>query len=134
MKKIISGIVLAISLVGLAACTNDTKTESTASTTQSTSMSEATEQQATITIQEDGKDISSKTIEFKDGESVYDALKNNFSIEDKDGFITKIDGKEQDQSANKYWMYTINGEDASKGAKDIQLKAGDKIIFNLSAM
>ena len=132
MKKIISGIALVISLVGLAACTNDTKTESTASTIQSTSMNEATEQQVTIKIQEDGKEISSKTITFKEGDTVYEALKQNFSIEDQDGFITTIDGKAQDQAANKYWMYTINGKEASKGAKEIQLKAHDIIIFNLA--
>ncbi len=127
MKKIIISFLLTMSLISIAACTDDKSTVATSSTS-----SEMIAQQVTIKIQEDGKEISSKTITFKEGDTVYEALKQNFSIEDQDGFITTIDGKAQDQAANKYWMYTINGKEASKGAKEIQLKAHDTIIFNLA--
>lgn len=127
MKKIIISFLLTMSLISIAACTDDKSTVATSSTS-----SEMIAQQVTIKIQEDGKEISSKTITFKEGDTVYEALKQNFSIEDQDGFITTIDGKAQDQAANKYWMYTINGKEASKGAKEIQLQAHDTIIFNLA--
>lgn len=131
MKKQWIVFLLGISMISLAACT-DTKTTKENQVSQSTSTSLVAEQKATIILQEDGKELSSKTIEVTEGQSVYDALKKSFAIEDQDGFITKIDGKEQDPAANKYWMYTINGQEASKGAKDTLLKANDKIVFNLS--
>ncbi|GAB2021180.1 hypothetical protein RyT2_02530 [Pseudolactococcus yaeyamensis] len=46
-----------------------------------------------------------------------DALKNNFKIEEKGGFITSIDGKVAD-----------------KGAADIQLKKGDWISLLFISM
>lgn len=131
MKKQWIVFLLAISMISLAGCTDAKKMQEN-QVSQSASTSLVEEQKATITLQEDGKELLSKTIEFTEGQSVYEVLKNNFDIEDQDGFITKIDGKEQDPTTSKYWMYTINGQEASKGVKDTLLKANDTIVFNLS--
>ena len=63
--------------------------------------------------------------------SLFDAMSENFDIKDDNGFITSIDGKEQDKAANKYWTFTINDEQVNVGAKDVTVADGDKIIFKL---
>lgn len=116
-----------LAVTALAGCQQKT----TGKTGTSTSISEAAKQTAKITIKEDETPLTSKTITFTKGQTLYEAMKENFAIKDKDGFITSIENHQQDQSKNKYWTYTINGEMAMKGAKDIKLKAKDDIVFTL---
>lgn len=92
-----------------------------------------TEQQVTVTLTEDGKEISSKEVSFEEGDSLMDVMKENFDVEDDGGMITSIDGHSQDKGENKYWLYTVNGEMAQVGAADLKLSEGDEIAFNLQA-
>lgn len=64
----------------------------------------------------------------------YAIFQKNFDIEDDNGFITSIDGHEQDEKDNKYWTYTINDEEVMEGASEVELTAGDKVDFSLSEM
>ncbi|SDD46542.1 protein of unknown function [Terribacillus halophilus] len=92
-----------------------------------------TEQQVTVTLTEDGKEISSKVVSFEEGDSLMDVMKENFDVEDDGGMITSINGHSQDKGKNKYWLYTVNGEMAEVGAADLELSEGDDIAFNLQA-
>lgn len=90
-----------------------------------------TEQQVTITLSEDGEEISSKEVSFEEGDNLLDVMRENFEIEEDGGFITAIDGHAQDENANKYWLFTVNGEMSQVGANELELKEGDEVVFNL---
>ncbi|HGH9206143.1 TPA: DUF4430 domain-containing protein [Streptococcus pyogenes] len=62
-------------------------------------------------------------------DTVLEILKDNYEVKEKDGFITAIDGIEQDTKANKYWLFKVNGKMADKGADQITVKDGDSIEF-----
>lgn len=58
----------------------------------------------------------------------------NFSVEgDEEGFITSIDGVEQDDSEGLYWLYYINEEMPSVGAGDYIVEDGDLIEWKLES-
>ncbi|HDX9588221.1 TPA: DUF4430 domain-containing protein [Bacillus pseudomycoides] len=75
--------------------------------------------------------ILKKTVKVENGENLYNVMKENFKIEDEKGMITSINDKKQDTQKKNYWMFNINNEPAMKGAKDIQLKNGDVITWDL---
>jgi hypothetical protein len=115
-------------MAGCATTTKKTSSSSTAAT------SEKQKQTAKVVLQVDGKEVSSDKVTFKEGATLYQVLDANFKMEAKDGFITSLNGNAQDEAANKYWTFTVNGEQVTKGAKDIKLKANDQVVFNLAAM
>ncbi|MDT2757737.1 DUF4430 domain-containing protein [Enterococcus asini] len=131
LKLFLGVIFTALVMVGLAACGSQNDTSD--STTASTSVA-ANEVAVTVILQEDGSEFENKEIAVAKDTSLYDAMKENFEIKDEDGFITSIAGKEQDAPAQKYWTFTLNEEQVNEGAKDVTLKDGDKVIFNLAAM
>lgn len=58
----------------------------------------------------------------------------NFSVEGtEEGFITSIDGVEQDESEGLYWLYYINEEMPSIGAGDYIVEDGDLIEWKLES-
>lgn len=75
-----------------------------------------------------------KTIKVKAGEDVLDAMKDNYDIVEDNGLITTIAGIESDSGANKgrYWKLVVNGEMSMVGAKDVALKEGDTVTFDLT--
>ena len=128
MKKFILGLVLSSFLMVGAGCStnNETTTISTNSSQEQTAM------KVTLTLVEDEKEITSKEVEVSEKESVLDILKANFEVKEDSGFVTSIDGKEQDPKANKYWMYYINDKEADKGAADMTVSDSDKIEWRLN--
>src|SRR5690625_2087896 len=72
------------------------------------SENENNEEIVTILISKDHGDeiIADKEIEIEEGAILMDVLKENFSIEEDNGFVTSIEGEEQDIDANKFWLYT----------------------------
>ena len=108
--------------------------EATLTTTTTQESVSPIEQTATIILQEDGKEITKEVVSFEPGAVVFDVMDEHFEIVHQDGFITSIDGMTQDEAANKYWLYDINGEMALKGAKELALQAGDEILFKLEEM
>lgn len=134
MKKkqlLLSGLVLGMFLAS--GCTTPAN-EVTLTTTATQESVAPVEQTATIILQEDGKEITKEVVSFEPGAVVFDVMDEHFEIVHQDGFITSIDGMTQDEAANKYWLYDINGEMALKGAKEIALQAGDEILFKLEEM
>lgn len=132
MKKKICFFVLAIGLVLFSGCTTK-EADSTASSTpkETISSSQETEIKASITLLDGEKELSKKDVTFNKGEKLFDVLKDNYAIEDKDGMITSIDGQAQDDKNNKYWVFTINDEQVNSGAKDVVLQEGDRVVFKL---
>lgn len=120
----------------LGACSTDggSQTSSTSTGTTASTSSEVQKLLVTIEIKEDGKTVTEKKVDVPVGTSVFDALKGNFEIKDDNGFITAIDGKAQDEAAGKYWMYDVNGAEATVGAKDYTLNDKDTVVFELSSM
>lgn len=54
-----------------------------------------------LVVKEDTNTIDEK-VSFGKGDTVLEILKDNYEVKEKDGFITAIDGIEQDTKANKY--------------------------------
>lgn len=81
-----------------------------------------------LVVTEDTNTIDEK-VSFGKGDTVLEILKDNYEVKEKDGFITAIDGIEQDTKANKYWLFKVNGKMADKGADQITVKDGDSIEF-----
>ncbi|HHJ7822894.1 TPA: DUF4430 domain-containing protein [Streptococcus pyogenes] len=81
-----------------------------------------------LVVKEDTNTVDEK-VSFGKGDTVLEVLKDNYEVKEKDGFITAIDGIEQDTKANKYWLFKVNGKMADKGADQITVKDGDSIEF-----
>lgn len=129
MKKIVLFLAALVSLLAFSGCT-DKSVESTDSSTK-VSSSQKAESTATITLLDGEKELSKKEITFDKGENLYNVLKKNYAVEDDDGMITSIDGHAQDAKQNKYWVFTKNDEQVNVGAKDVELKEGDRVVFKL---
>ncbi len=134
MKKLVGLVVLLVALTGCGSKSADTTKESNtkASSSEVVKSSEKSEQGVTVTLQEDGKEISSKEIEVKDKALLGDVMADNFDITEENSMISSIDGKKQDNKAEKYWIYSVNGKEAEVAASEYKLKAGDKVVWNLS--
>ncbi|MFC6346668.1 DUF4430 domain-containing protein [Vagococcus carniphilus] len=134
MKKLVGLVVLLVALTGCGAKGEDTAKDSStkASSSEVAASSEKTEDGVKVTLQEDGKEISSKDIEIKDGAFLGDIMADNFDITEENNMISSIDGKKQDNKAQKYWIYTVNGKEAEVGASEYKLKTGDEVVWNLS--
>ena len=77
--------------------------------------------------------ITEKEIALEEGAILLDVMKEHFDIEEDDGFITSIDGVEQDVDAQLSWMYFVNDEMAPVGAGEYELSVGDKVNFDLQS-
>lgn len=135
-KRLFLTTSLLLSTLVLVACTP--KTEQTPQETSQTAVqsisSEVKQEEATISLQVDGEEIENKAVTFTKGETLYAVMQKNFDIVDQDGFITSINDQAQDEAAQKYWMYDVNGEMALVGAKELILEPGDHVEFKLEVM
>lgn len=101
---------------------------------ETTNADEENEEIVLITISKDkGEEIiSEKDVSIKNGDLLLDVMRENFKLEEGEGgFITSIDGIEQDVDAGIGWMYSVNGEIAAVGAAEFELSPGDKVNFDL---
>ena len=88
----------------------------------------------TISQGEGEEMVAEKELEVEEGTSLMEVLKYNFEeVEEKDGFVTKIEGIEANEGEQKAWFFTINGEDASVGAKEYKVKENDSFTFDFHA-
>lgn len=129
MKKIITSFLTLAAAVFLVACgqTNSQAADSAASSAAtSSSQQELTVQ---ISLAPEGQEKAEKTVQVHSGQTAMDALKKAYQVEEKDGFITSIDGQAQDEAKGLYWMFKVNGELAPKAANQIEVKDGDQLDF-----
>ena len=66
------------------------------------------------------------------GVILLDAMKENMEIDETDGFINSINGVEQSEKENKFWIYTVNGEQVTVGAGEYELLDGDQVVWELT--
>ncbi len=118
MKKIFSFLTLFLSFLLLTACAQSESTDSRSS--------KELKVQLIVTV---GTNTTDEVVTFEKGDTVMDVLKANYKVKETNGFITSIDGKQQDEKAGLYWMFKVNGKLASKAANQIKAKDGDKIEF-----
>lgn len=113
----------------------DTTSQETSSVIEDASTEDAVTVEVTISVTEDGELIENgeQVVEVEEGALLLDVMKENFEIEETDTFINAINGVEQDATANKWWLFDVNGEMAQAGAAETELKAGDLIEWKLEA-
>lgn len=91
---------------------------------------------ATIAVFSNESEIKGSPVEI-DVDHEMDVLAymvENFSVEGTDeGFITSIEGIEQDESEGLYWLYYINEEMPSVGAGEYIVEDGDLIEWKLES-
>ena len=118
MKKILSFLTLFLSFLLLTACA---QSESTGSRS-----SKELKVQLIVTV---GTNTTDEVVTFEKGDTVMDVLKANYKVKETNGFITSIDGKQQDEKAGLYWMFKVNVNLVYKDEKQNKAKDGDKIEF-----
>ncbi|MCD5030301.1 MULTISPECIES: DUF4430 domain-containing protein [Enterococcus] len=124
--------VLMLVFLGLFILTGCQSTKSTNSIVKQDSSEQAAGATVRIELKDSGEMISSKEVQYSSDETLLQVLKENFKVEEKDGFIQSIEGHDQDESTNKYWTFTINEKMGEKGANEIKLKNKDQVEFDLS--
>jgi len=76
------------------------------------------------------------SVTIKEGVTVFDVLKkisseNNFSFVYQEGslgaFVEEIYGVKNEATANKYWMFKVNGRLANEGASSLKVNNNDII-------
>ncbi len=140
MKKLLLALSLSLVLFGCAP-TEEAETSSILQESTVAASSEAAETvSVTISLTDGGTVVagSEKTVEVEASTSLFDVMKENYTIEEDGGFITAIDGQTQvEQTADtkaKYWLFDVNGEPSMVGAADVALQEGDVIVWNLTEM
>lgn len=133
MKKLL--LLSTLLLVGCGQTTNETADVSVPVTIESSSEVEVQELLVSISVTVDGEVIEEGDVEVEveEGQNLLEVMKENFDIEEADGFISSINGYEQDDAEGKYWLYDVNGEMAEVGAADFELSDGDQIEWKLEA-
>ncbi len=97
--------------------------------------SEQSEDVVVITIsKDDGEEvIDEKEVPIEADAILMDILKENFDVEEDQGFITSVEGIAPKEDEEKAWMYFVNGEMAPVGANEYELEPGDEVTFDLQA-
>ena len=131
MKKWL--LLLASTLV-LAGCGQTTQTEEVTSTPVESS-EQAVLAEVTVSVTVDGEEIDEgeQVLEVEEGAILLDVMKEHYELEEADGFISAINGHEQDEEAGKYWLFDLNGEMAEVGAAELELSDGDLVEWKLEA-
>jgi protein involved in sex pheromone biosynthesis len=128
MKKLL--LVFTAIMMILAGC-GATETNKTADQPK---QEETKQEQVTVQItKNNGKEkVSEKKVDITKSSTVMDVMKENFEIETQfeDSFISSIEGVAGNEQDKTSWFFSVNGEEAMKGAKEITLKPGDTVEFD----
>lgn len=134
MVKSFKLMLLVSSAVLVTACgSNNQETESSSATSSEVSSVETTIT-VSFTFEEDDKEIADLAQEFdiEEGQTVLEALKENFKVVEEGGLVSSIEEHEQDETESKYWLYTVNDEQPTVGAADYVLEDGDEVKWSLN--
>ncbi|SHN20122.1 DUF4430 domain-containing protein [Gracilibacillus kekensis] len=122
MKKITQILSIIVLTILLAACGEDE------------AITEEVNVQITITDQTSDTQISNENITVESETTLLTVLEENYNVEvSEEGFLTAIEGHQQNIEEKHYWMYEINGEMANVGIADYEVKDEDHITFDLKA-
>ena len=84
----------------------------------------------TISIDEGSEYVDEKEIPVEEGDILMDVMKENFYVEEEEGFITSIERVSADEDEEKGWIFYVNGEMAMAGAEEYELSPGEEINFD----
>lgn len=127
--RLIGAIALVLGLT-LTGCSGNETNES-AKEKASVEENAQEEQHIVVKIQDGDKVIAEKEIEIEEGNNLLNIMKEHFSIEEKDKFITSIEGVSQNEEEGKYWIFEINGEPVMEGAHLTEVKNNDEVVWEL---
>lgn len=129
-KLLISIATLGVLLVG---CSNEPSDTMQQESSQSVATKAEDSIGVVIEVTNDSEAISSHQIITSEGTTLLEAMKDNdVNFEESEGFISSIDNVEQSPEENKYWVYTVNGEQVSVGANEYKLQEGDNVVWELT--
>lgn len=134
MFKSLKLVLLLSSAVLVTACgSSNQETESSAVTSSEVSSAE-TAIAVSFAFEEDDKEIAelAKEVDIQEGQTVLEALKENYEVVEEGGLVSSIEGYEQDETESKYWLYTVNDEQPTVGAADYVLEDGDEVKWGLN--
>jgi uncharacterized protein YceK len=128
MKKLI--LVFAAIMLMMTGCGTTEKQKSS----DQPKTEETKKEQVTVQITKDnGKEkVTEKKVDIAEETTVMDVMKDNFEIETQfdDSFISSIEGIAGNEQDKTSWFFSVNGEEAMKGVKEITLKPGDTVEFD----
>ncbi|UOQ42668.1 DUF4430 domain-containing protein [Halobacillus salinarum] len=129
MKKLYSLFLAAILTAGvLAGCQSQDEAEQAGSSTEE---KQEVSVHVTISTNNGEKELADKELSVEEGKTLMEMMKNKFEVKESDGYITGIEGVTADESKKQAWMYTVNGEEATVGASEYELKSGDEVVFDM---
>ena len=113
----------------------ETPAEDPAETEETDNAEAEDEVSFTIDILVDGEAVAdlSKEVTADEGMYLLDVMEDTYDIEENDGFISSIEGYEQDEADNRYWLYYVNGESGEVGAADYAPETADQIEWRLES-
>lgn len=86
----------------------------------------------TITIVAEGEVIEEKEVAIPEGDTLQEAMKDNFTIVEEDGFVTSIEEVAQSENENKWWMFEVDDEQPTEGADTFVPEEDDTIVWELT--
>jgi len=137
MKKmnnlILSLLMAGILITGCGVSETQDKTSSSEKQVESSIVQEESKEVfATVKVVVAGEEMDDVELAVDNGVILLDAMKENMIIEETDGFINSINGVEQSEKDNKFWIYTANDEQATVGANEYELLDGDQVVWELT--
>lgn len=89
--------------------------------------------QTTVSVVADGKEVAEKVLVIPEGETLQETMVENFDVVEADGFITTIEGVEQDAAENKFWVFEVDEAQVNEGAETFIPEEDDSIVWELMA-
>lgn len=134
MFKSLKLVLLLSSAVLVTACGSNNEETESASVTSSEVSSVETAISVSFIFEEDGQEIKdlAKSFDVQEGQTVLEALKENYEVIEEGGLVSSIEGNEQVAKESKYWLYTVNDEQPTVGAADYVLEDGDEVKWGLN--
>lgn len=137
-KKFFAALLFSILLI-LVGCQNgadnNTTKENGNTTNQGTDTAQEEEVQALTASIElldlEDNEVDAKTVEFEEGQSLMDVLKENYEVDETDGFINGVDELVANSEEQQFISIEVNGELAVVGANELILEDGDEISLSL---
>lgn len=128
-------ILLASSALLVTACGSSSQEADSKPATSTKSSVVETTVSVSFSFEEDEKELAdlAKETDVQEGQSVLEALKDNYEVVEDGGLVSSIEGHEQVEKESKYWLYTVNDEQPTVGASDYILEEGDEVKWSLNA-
>lgn len=128
-------ILLASSALLVTACGSSSQEADSKPVSSTESSVVETTVSVSFSFEEDEKELAdlAKETDVQEGQSVLEALKDNYEVVEDGGLVSSIEGHEQVEKESKYWLYTVNDEQPTVGASDYILEEGDEVKWSLNA-